>query len=103
MEWLRALGVLLLCLLLPNPARSQTSPSPDHHLQTDPEEAPSQHDTARPTPEQKSSSAQERLPPRPRCVRCCDPPEQRFSYPQYQPLPQINMTILKGECCSTAP
>ncbi|NXH74131.1 C1QT1 protein, partial [Hydrobates tethys] len=35
--------------------------------------------------------------PRPRCVRCCEPPDQRFSYPQYQPLPQINMTILKGE------
>ncbi|NXT83457.1 C1QT1 protein, partial [Zapornia atra] len=95
MEGLGALGVLLLCLLLPNPVWSQTSPSPDQHLQTDPKEAPSQHHTARPT--QKSSSAQEGLPPRPRCVRCCDPPEQRFSYPQYQPLPQINMTILKGE------
>ncbi|NXM68204.1 C1QT1 protein, partial [Serilophus lunatus] len=31
------------------------------------------------------------------CVRCCPPPNQHFSYPQYQPLPQINMTILKGE------
>lgn len=51
----------------------------------------------RATREQKASSAQEGLPPRPRCVRCCEPPDQRFSYPQYQPLPQINMTILKGE------
>ena len=47
--------------------------------------------------EQKADGAQEGLPPRPRCVRCCEPPDQRFSYPQYQPLPQINMTILKGE------
>ncbi|XP_053156287.1 complement C1q tumor necrosis factor-related protein 1 isoform X2 [Hemicordylus capensis] len=31
------------------------------------------------------------------CVRCCDPPEQSQSYPMYQPLPQINITILKGE------
>ncbi|KAM6245622.1 complement C1q tumor necrosis factor-related protein 1 isoform 1-T1 [Porphyrio hochstetteri] len=97
MEGLRVLSVLLLCLLLPNPVWSQTSPSPNQHLQMDPEEAPSQHHTARPTPEQKPSSAQEGLPPWPRCVRCCDPPEQRFSNPQYQPLPQINMTILKGE------
>ncbi|KAM6194208.1 complement C1q tumor necrosis factor-related protein 1 isoform 1-T1 [Sarcoramphus papa] len=51
----------------------------------------------RATREQKADSAQEGLPPRPRCVRCCEPPDQRFSYPQYQPLPQINMTILKGE------
>ncbi|XP_069511318.1 complement C1q tumor necrosis factor-related protein 1 [Ambystoma mexicanum] len=27
------------------------------------------------------------------CVRCCDPPV----YPIYQPLPQINITILKGD------
>lgn len=46
---------------------------------------------------EKAGGAQEGLPPRPRCVRCCEPPDQRFSYPQYQPLPQINMTILKGE------
>ena len=49
--------------------------------------------------EQKAGSAQEGLPPRPRCVRCCEPADQRFSYTQYQPLPQINMTILKGESC----
>ncbi|XP_009466033.1 PREDICTED: complement C1q tumor necrosis factor-related protein 1 [Nipponia nippon] len=98
MEGLWVLGVLLLsCLLLPSPAGSQTSPSPDRRLQMDPEEAPSQHHAARAMWEQKAGGAQERLPPRPRCVRCCEPPDQRFSYPQYQPLPQINMTILKGE------
>ncbi|XP_042308547.1 complement C1q tumor necrosis factor-related protein 1 [Sceloporus undulatus] len=31
------------------------------------------------------------------CVRCCDPPEGFAAYPMYQPLPQINITILKGE------
>ncbi|NXI41673.1 C1QT1 protein, partial [Galbula dea] len=89
---------LLTYLLLPSPLRSQTSSSPSQRLQTDPEEAPapSQHHAARATWEQKAGSAQE-LPPRPRCVRCCEPPDQRFSYPQYQPVPQINMTILKGE------
>lgn len=46
--------------------------------------------------EQTAGGAQEGLPPQPRCVRCCEPPAQRF-YPPYQPLPQINMTILKGE------
>ncbi|XP_064006861.1 complement C1q tumor necrosis factor-related protein 1 isoform X2 [Pogoniulus pusillus] len=46
--------------------------------------------------EQKASSAQE-LPPLPRCVRCCEPPDQRFSYSPYQLVPQINVTILKGE------
>uniref|UniRef100_A0A8C3MHW0 Uncharacterized protein n=1 Tax=Geospiza parvula TaxID=87175 RepID=A0A8C3MHW0_GEOPR len=50
----------------------------------------------RATQEQKADGAQEGLPPQPRCVRCCPPPEKRF-YPQYQPVPQINMTILKGE------
>ncbi|XP_032854602.2 complement C1q tumor necrosis factor-related protein 1 isoform X2 [Tyto alba] len=96
MEGLWVLGVLLLsCLMLPFPTRSQTSP--DQRLQTDPEEAPSQHHAARATQEQKAGGAQEGLPPRPRCVRCCEPPDQRFSYPRYQPLPQINMTILKGE------
>lgn len=49
----------------------------------------------RATREQKSGGAQE-LSPRTRCIRCCEPLDQRF-YPQYQPLPQINMTILKGE------
>jgi len=49
----------------------------------------------RATQEQKDSGVQEGLPPRPHCVRCCEPPEHRFSYPQYHP--QINMTILKGE------
>ena len=48
MEGLWARGVLLLsCLLLPSPAGSQTSPSPDRRLQMDPEEAPSQHHAAR--------------------------------------------------------
>ncbi|KAM6240428.1 complement C1q tumor necrosis factor-related protein 1 isoform 2-T2 [Spheniscus humboldti] len=98
MEGLWALSVLLLSfLLLPSTVGSQTSPSPDRHLQTDPEEAPSQHHAARATWEQKAGGAQEGLPPRPRCVHCCEPPDQRFSYPQYQPLPQINMTILKGK------
>uniref|UniRef100_A0A8C0B9N4 C1q and TNF related 1 n=1 Tax=Buteo japonicus TaxID=224669 RepID=A0A8C0B9N4_9AVES len=98
MEGLWVLRVLLLsCLLLPSPVVSQTTPSLDRRLQTDPKEAPSQHHAARAIREQKASSAQEGLPPRPRCVRCCEPPDQRFSYPQYQPLPQINMTILKGE------
>ncbi|KAM9177492.1 complement C1q tumor necrosis factor-related protein 1 [Mergus octosetaceus] len=103
MKGLGVLGVLLLsCLSLPSPAGSQTSPSPSPSpgpgpdwRSMDPEEAPSQHHAARPRWEQKAGGAQEGLPPRPRCVRCCEPPEQRFSYPQYQP--QINMTILKGE------
>ncbi|NWR79846.1 C1QT1 protein, partial [Centropus unirufus] len=100
MEGLWALDVLLLsCLLLPSPAGSQTSPSPDPRLPTDPEEEPSQHQAARAMREQKAGSAQEGLPPRSRCVRCCEPSDQRFSYPQYQPLPQINVTILKGEGC----
>ncbi|NXK19507.1 C1QT1 protein, partial [Arenaria interpres] len=94
MEGLRALGVLLLsCLLLPSPAGTQTSPSPV----TDPQDTPSQHHAARAMREQKHGGAQEGLPPRPRCVRCCEPTDQHFSYPRYQPLPQINMTILKGE------
>ncbi|KAM6111162.1 LOW QUALITY PROTEIN: complement C1q tumor necrosis factor-related protein 1 [Pterocles gutturalis] len=98
MEGLWAPGVLLLsCLLLPPPLGTQTSPDPDPHGQMDPEEAPSQHHAARAVREQNSGSAQEGLPPRPRCVRCCESPDQRFSYPPYPLLPQINMTILKGE------
>ncbi|XP_048821267.1 complement C1q tumor necrosis factor-related protein 1 [Lagopus muta] len=94
MEGFWTLGVLLLsCLLLPNPVSSQTSPNPDQHP-AEPEEVPSKHQAVRATQEQKDSGAQEVLPPRPHCVRCCEPPEHRF-YPQYQP--QINMTILKGE------
>ncbi|XP_061866661.1 complement C1q tumor necrosis factor-related protein 1 [Colius striatus] len=97
MEGLWALGVLLLsCLLVPCPAGSQTTPSPDQRWQMDPEEAPSQH-RARPVQEQEPGGAQEGLHSRPRCVRCCEPPSPHFSYPPYQPLPQINMTILKGE------
>ncbi|NXI74618.1 C1QT1 protein, partial [Anseranas semipalmata] len=94
MEGLWVLGVLLSCLLLPSPVGSQTSPSPDRHSM-DPEEAPSQHHAARATREHKAGGAQEGPPPQPLCVRCCEPPDHRFSYPQYQP--QINMTILKGE------
>ncbi|XP_040438158.1 complement C1q tumor necrosis factor-related protein 1 isoform X1 [Falco naumanni] len=99
MEGLWAPSVLLLsCLLLPSSSGSQLSPSPDQRLQTDPKETPPQHHAARAIQEQKAGSAQEGLlPPRPRCVRCCEPADQRFSYTQYQPLPQINMTILKGE------
>ncbi|XP_034268729.1 complement C1q tumor necrosis factor-related protein 1 [Pantherophis guttatus] len=33
-------------------------------------------------------------PGRSECVRCCDPPA---AHPMYYPVPQINMTILKGE------
>lgn len=48
MEGLWVLRVLLLsCLLLPSPVASETTPSPDRRLQTDPEEAPSQHHAAR--------------------------------------------------------
>lgn len=39
--------LLLSCLLLSSPVASQTTPSPDRHLQTDPEEAPSHHHAAR--------------------------------------------------------
>ncbi|KAK2528352.1 Engase [Columba guinea] len=95
MEGLWAPGVLLLsCLLLPSPAGTQ--PNPDPRLRTDPGEAPSPHHDARAPWEQTAGGAQEGLPPQPRCVRCCEPPAQHF-YPPYQPLPQINMTILKGE------
>lgn len=59
--------------------------------------------------EQKADDAREGLPSQPRCVRCCPPPEKHF-YPQYQPMPQINVTILKGEgwqdpmlCCQQCP
>lgn len=34
------------------------------------------------------------LPPPPQCVRCCDPP---LHNPMYQAVPQINITILKGD------
>ncbi|NXD55302.1 C1QT1 protein, partial [Corvus moneduloides] len=95
MEGLWVHGVLLI-FLLPCPVGSQTSSIPDQRWWTDPNEAPSQHQAARATQEQKADGAQEELRPQPRCVRCCPPPEKRF-YPQYQPLPQINMTILKGE------
>ncbi|XP_017693120.1 PREDICTED: complement C1q tumor necrosis factor-related protein 1 [Lepidothrix coronata] len=91
MEGLWVHSVLLLCLLLSCPVGSQTGPSPDQQWWTDAEEAPARHQAARATREQKADGAQEGLPPRPRCVRCCPPPDQ------YQPLPQINMTILKGE------
>ncbi|NXJ83971.1 C1QT1 protein, partial [Trogon melanurus] len=97
MEGLWALGILLLsCLLLPFPVGAQISPSPDRRWELDPEEAPSQHHAARATREQDVGGAQE-LPPQSRCVRCCEPPDQRFSYPMYPLLPQINVTILKGE------
>ncbi|XP_030142960.3 complement C1q tumor necrosis factor-related protein 1 [Taeniopygia guttata] len=95
MEGLWVHGVLLI-FLLPCPVGSQTSSIPAQRWWTDPNEAPSQHQAARATQEQKVDDAQEGLPPQPHCVRCCPPPEKRF-YPQYQPVPQINMTILKGE------
>ncbi|XP_066188341.1 complement C1q tumor necrosis factor-related protein 1 [Sylvia atricapilla] len=95
MEGLWVHGVLLI-LLLPCPVGSQTSSIPAQQWWTDPNEAPSQHQAARATQEQKADDGREGLPPQPRCVRCCPPPEKRF-YPQYQPMPQINMTILKGE------
>uniref|UniRef100_A0A8C5R945 C1q and TNF related 1 n=1 Tax=Leptobrachium leishanense TaxID=445787 RepID=A0A8C5R945_9ANUR len=31
------------------------------------------------------------------CVRCCDPPPASPPYVMYQPIPQVNITILKGE------
>ncbi|KAJ7425095.1 Complement C1q tumor necrosis factor-related protein 1 [Willisornis vidua] len=96
MEGLWVHGVLLLCLLLSCPVGSQTRPGPDQQWWTDPEEALSQHQAARTTQEQKVDSSPEGLPSQPHCVRCCPQPGQRF-YPKYQPLPQINVTILKGE------
>ncbi|NXY26409.1 C1QT1 protein, partial [Atrichornis clamosus] len=95
MEGLWVHGVLLI-LLLPCPAGSQTQSSsiPDQRWWTDPKDASTQHQAARASQEQKADSAQEGLPPQPRCVRCCPPADKRF-YPQ--PMPQINMTILKGE------
>ncbi|XP_062976193.1 complement C1q tumor necrosis factor-related protein 1 [Elgaria multicarinata webbii] len=55
---------------------------------------PPQHHTSR------TENDYEKYSKRPRgseCVRCCDPPERFTAHPAYQPLPQINMTILKGE------
>nr|XP_028571005.1 complement C1q tumor necrosis factor-related protein 1 isoform X1 [Podarcis muralis] len=55
---------------------------------------PPQHHTSRP------ENHHEKYSKRPRgseCVRCCDPPERISAYPMYQPMPQINVTILKGE------
>ncbi|CAH2291672.1 cytosolic endo-beta-N-acetylglucosaminidase isoform X1 [Pelobates cultripes] len=31
------------------------------------------------------------------CVRCCDPPPASQAYVMYQPIPQVNITILKGD------
>ncbi|XP_053309657.1 complement C1q tumor necrosis factor-related protein 1 isoform X2 [Spea bombifrons] len=31
------------------------------------------------------------------CVRCCDPPAASPAYVMYHPVPQVNITILKGE------
>ncbi|XP_048347424.1 complement C1q tumor necrosis factor-related protein 1 [Sphaerodactylus townsendi] len=60
-----------------------------------PTRAPHHHHTAR------VENANEKYNKRPRsseCVRCCDPPEHFPAHPMYyQPLPQINITILKGE------
>ncbi|CAI5765820.1 C1q tumor necrosis factor-related 1 [Podarcis lilfordi] len=53
---------------------------------------PPQHHTSRP------ENHHEKYSKRPRgaeCVRCCDPPERVSAYPMYQPMPQINVTILK--------
>lgn len=53
-----------------------------------------QHHTSR------AGNDYEKYSKRPRsseCVRCCDPPAHFSANPTYQPVPQINITILKGE------
>ncbi|KAM8945655.1 complement C1q tumor necrosis factor-related protein 1 [Pelodytes ibericus] len=39
----------------------------------------------------------EPVPPPKQCVHCCDPPVAAPAYVMYQPVPQVNITILKGE------
>ncbi|XP_074870630.1 complement C1q tumor necrosis factor-related protein 1 [Carettochelys insculpta] len=84
--------LLLACLPLPSPVRSQPSQPVDE--QGDRMWAPAHRHASRaePDPEKHHRKLEVKAPPSP-CVRCCDPPV----HPTYQPLPHINITILKGE------
>ncbi|XP_029455009.1 complement C1q tumor necrosis factor-related protein 1 [Rhinatrema bivittatum] len=72
------------------------------------EQLQSHQHTTRSPPFQDSSSRVEEEPartatnsdsqsPPSQCVRCCDPLTYLPVYPIYQPVPQINITLLKGE------
>ncbi|XP_006036981.1 complement C1q tumor necrosis factor-related protein 1 [Alligator sinensis] len=85
-----ALGLLLLCCL-PRPAPALGQPPPSRRPQRDPAKG-------RTVPQPRSARTEwdrERYSRQPQCVRCCDAPEQPPLL--YQPVAQINMTILKGE------
>lgn len=97
MEGPWALSFLLLaCLLLPDSTLSQ--PSPPEEEQGEATRAPSHRHAARAERDhEKYHHNPDKQPPRSQCVRCCDPPTNSSAYPMYQPLPHINITILKGE------
>nr|XP_042696857.1 complement C1q tumor necrosis factor-related protein 1 isoform X2 [Chrysemys picta bellii] len=97
MEGPWALSFLLLaCLLLPNSTLSQ--PSHPEEEQGEATRAPSHRHAARAEQDhEKYHRNLDKQPPRSQCVRCCDPPMHSSAYPMYQPLPHINITILKGE------
>ncbi|XP_015272487.1 PREDICTED: complement C1q tumor necrosis factor-related protein 1 [Gekko japonicus] len=83
--------LLLICLL----SWAYCSESEPEERTGTPTQAPHQHHTAR---VEKDYEKYNKQPQGSECVRCCDPPEHFPSYPvYYQPLPQINITILKGE------
>nr|XP_060620324.1 complement C1q tumor necrosis factor-related protein 1 isoform X1 [Anolis sagrei ordinatus]XP_060620325.1 complement C1q tumor necrosis factor-related protein 1 isoform X1 [Anolis sagrei ordinatus] len=83
-------ALLLTCLLFQGRCN-------EHDVEEMPEaptQPPPQHHNSRVENEYRKYSKQSRGS---ECVRCCDPPEGFAAYPMYQPLPQINITILKGE------
>ncbi|XP_029768021.1 cytosolic endo-beta-N-acetylglucosaminidase [Terrapene carolina triunguis] len=97
MEGPWALSFLLLaCLLLPDSTLSQ--PSHPEEEQGEATRAPSHRHAARAERDhEKYHRNLDKQPPRSQCVRCCNPPTHSSAYPMYQPLPHINITILKGE------
>ncbi|XP_020669537.1 complement C1q tumor necrosis factor-related protein 1 isoform X2 [Pogona vitticeps] len=83
-------ALLLICLLF----QAECTESEVERSHGAPTQPPPQHHTSR------SENDYEKYSKRPRrteCVQCCDPPDRFAAYPMYQPQPQINITILKGE------
>ncbi|XP_075760256.1 complement C1q tumor necrosis factor-related protein 1 [Pelodiscus sinensis] len=87
MEGPWALSLLLLACLLSQPSHPREeltwAPPPRHAAR------------AKQDPGKRHGSLEQ--PPPTQCVRCCDPPQHAPAHPLYQPVPQINITILKGE------
>ncbi|XP_030062473.1 complement C1q tumor necrosis factor-related protein 1 [Microcaecilia unicolor] len=91
--------VLTWAYYTPQPERDSGKSQGEEQFQPTSTPTPFQQNPASRVEEEQATTAANSESPSPpsQCVRCCDPLDHLPVYHVYQPVPQINITLLKGE------